>query len=1443
MNVYFIDAGEKDHAQITEEVVKRPSDTIVIHNIALQALENLEHSLIENFERNIHSQFSNIEPNAGDVFLVDENHEISIDGRQIGQQIKALKNNAYDFKAIIDRSLNEVYIFNAENYHFEFVNEGGLGNLGYSLEEMQKMTPFDICPLMTLNDFEKVIAEPLRSGKEKKLVFDGEHQRAGKSQYPVEAHLQFMQQGDLQFFTAIVIDKTEAEALNKESSEQLKQMSAMAQNIPKGSISLIDKDFKILFTDGDGYRTHGIDPSTLAGISAKKILDGSVFEIIRKASQKFSDSDAVIFDVKFENKVYQNTLKSIFDNDQQFKYFILTVFDITELSNKTHALEVEKNKYSSIYNAISKSALVSITDAEGVIIDVNEAFCHASKYREDELIGRNHSIINSEYHSKDFWDDMWKHVKAGNTWRAEVKNKVKDGSFYWVDKVVNPILDAEGKTTSFLSINYLITEKKALEQSKEELTNRLELATKAAKMGVWSYDVETKVVFWDEKMLEIYRTKSFDGRFETFASLIHENEREQELKTLFSYIEDKNTFEYIVDSRVNTHDDEEVYVRGKALIEREKGVAKKITGVVWDRTEEKKAELQLKEQNEKLAQLESFINQSTDAIQVSDESGQLVYVNDAAAERLAIEKENVTNYHVSDFELLFKEELAWKNHIKELKAKRTLTIESENLNQRTKEPFPVEVTVTLKNINGENYVIANSRDITDRKKAEEELKASEERFRFIAENTSDGIMVFEDDHISYSSLAYDTILGYRPEESLTHDRAFIYNAMHPEDREPIFELIDASIKNKASNISYQYRVKHKKGHYVWREDTTNFFYDDNGKLIKSILIARNITTRKKAELALQESEAKHRFLVESSQELICLHEPEGQYKFISPSITNLTGYVPKELIGKDPYDFFHPEDVKHIAEGTHKPALSGKTTPNIQYRFKKKDGTYLWLDTYTEIIKDEKGNITSLLTGSRDISEIKEAQLKLAKSEEMLSDLANNLPGLILSYVVYPDGTDQILFLSDGCRQLWEISKEDALADTNKVWAKVHQDDLDNYYKSIEKSAAELSSWNFEWRLVMDDGRVKWVSGIGKPKQLDDGSVLWHTLHLDITDKKNAELELEKTLQHLKVSIETGKMGIWELDFEEKYLDWNDQMFDIFGVDKPTFDHDVETFRKRVHPEDADYMDGVLSKLSTTDVLEDTQFRIIKPDGQVRHILVSGNALSHNEAGQIKKYIGVNIDVTHIAEYQEQLKATVAEKDALFKELHHRIKNNLQMVSSLLFIKSTMTEDMPLKRFIDETSTKIHSISSIHEQLLQMQGVDQLDVKDYLNSLCQNLVSTYSYGSSRFDLTLELQSATMEIDRVLNIGLIVNEIISNTMKYAYPDTDSGKIHVALQHKNNSSLLKVSDDGIGIPADKISTIGSSYGMQLITIFTQQIKGTLDIDNSRGTTFTIKFPTNV
>jgi PAS domain S-box-containing protein len=443
---------------------------------------------------------------------------------------------------------------------------------------------------------------------------------------------------------------------------------------------------------------------------------------------------------------------------------------------------------------------------------------------------------------------------------------------------------------------------------------------------------------------------------------------------------------------------------------------------------------------------------------------------------------------------------------------------------------------------------------------------------------------------------------------------------------------------------------------------------------------------------------------------------------------------------------------------------------------------------------------------------------------------------------LYPNGEDKIDYISKGIENIWELSQEEVSKNTNSLFEMIHSDDISGFMNSIEESNKNLTPWKYEYRIIISNGKMKWLSAAGQPKRLDNGTIIRNSLALDITDRKEAEIALEKTLKQLNLSIRTGKLGIWESSLVDGDLIWNDQMFEIFGLDKSKFDYKLATINKMLHPEDAKYASQEMSKIALGEAVKDVRFRIIRPDGKVKHIYASGTPI-FNDKGEVEKLLGVNIDVTHIAEYQIQLQAALDGKEALFKELHHRIKNNLQMVTSLLHIKSTMTEDIYLKSFVNETTAKILSISAIHEQLLQMQGVKELDIKDYLESLCKNLVSTYSYGNLQFELETQVDSATLDIDRVLSIGMIVNEIMSNTIKYAYPETGSGKIYVFLKNKDNESELTVSDDGIGIPAEKTANMNDSYGMQLINIFTQQIDGTLEIKNTNGTKFCIKFPTNV
>ncbi len=211
-----------------------------------------------------------------------------------------------------------------------------------------------------------------------------------------------------------------------------------------------------------------------------------------------------------------------------------------------------------------------------------------------------------------------------------------------------------------------------------------------------------------------------------------------------------------------------------------------------------------------------------------------------------------------------------------------------------------------------------------------------------------------------------------------------------------------------------------------------------------------------------------------------------------------------------------------------------------------------------------------------------------------------------------------------------------------------------------------------------------------------------------------------------------------------------------------------------------------------------------------------------------------------IREGKDKIASTLEQRNQLFQELHHRIKNNLQLISSLLFIKSTVEKDKELKSFIEETSAKIQSIAQIHDQLLVMEEVNQLNVRGYIEELVGNLINTYQTDSEKYPVQMDIDDLIMDTDIVLVIGLFVNEVVSNTIKHAYPDKKGGPIHISIKSHDESIELAVADEGVGIPEHFINGKSGSYGIQLINIFSNQLKGDLTITNKNGTSILIKFP---
>jgi two-component sensor histidine kinase len=197
------------------------------------------------------------------------------------------------------------------------------------------------------------------------------------------------------------------------------------------------------------------------------------------------------------------------------------------------------------------------------------------------------------------------------------------------------------------------------------------------------------------------------------------------------------------------------------------------------------------------------------------------------------------------------------------------------------------------------------------------------------------------------------------------------------------------------------------------------------------------------------------------------------------------------------------------------------------------------------------------------------------------------------------------------------------------------------------------------------------------------------------------------------------------------------------------------------------------------------------------------------------------------------------EKEFLVKEIHHRVKNNLQVISSLLSLQSRYITDEQALDAVRESRNRVHSMSMIHQNLYQEENLAGIEMKDYITRLCENLFQSYNISPSRVNLETDIDPVVMDVDLVVPMGLILNELVTNSLKYAFPGNRGGTIRILLKYTGNEFRLLVQDDGIGFPGETLPTKDASMGARLIRAFVQKLKGDMKAYNKQGAVVEIHF----
>jgi two-component sensor histidine kinase len=248
------------------------------------------------------------------------------------------------------------------------------------------------------------------------------------------------------------------------------------------------------------------------------------------------------------------------------------------------------------------------------------------------------------------------------------------------------------------------------------------------------------------------------------------------------------------------------------------------------------------------------------------------------------------------------------------------------------------------------------------------------------------------------------------------------------------------------------------------------------------------------------------------------------------------------------------------------------------------------------------------------------------------------------------------------------------------------------------------------------------------------------------------------------------------------------------------------------------------------------------PDGEGHHWLVSRFPIpvQHEKLNQLG---GIAFNITALIETQNQLEKSLKEKDILLREIHHRVKNNLQIISSLLNLQNKVVTDSYSSKALQESQNRVRSMALIHEKLYQSANLAHIDFGDYARSICSYLYKSYVIDSSKIKLTLEADNIKIDVETAMPMGLILTELFSNTLKYAFEGRDSGNVNISLRFDGDWLVMVIADDGVGMDESFNIKKTESLGLQLVDSLIEQLNGQLEFDSKNGTRFIVVAPVNI
>ncbi|WP_052049900.1 PAS domain S-box protein [Leptolyngbya sp. KIOST-1] len=395
------------------------------------------------------------------------------------------------------------------------------------------------------------------------------------------------------------------------------------------------------------------------------------------------------------------------------------------------------------------------------------------------------------------------------------------------------------------------------------------------------------------------------------------------------------------------------------------------------------------------------------------------------------------------------------------------------------------------------------------------------------------------------------------------------------------------------------------------------------------------------------------------------------------------------------------------------------------------------------------------------------------------------------------------------------------------------------YYREAERTQTPA---RFEYCHGRVEG-ARWLSGSVCPiANSPSGYPRFSYIIEDITERKQAEATLAHREEQLRLTFEFTHIGTWDWDVGQNRVAWNDNHFKLLGLEASTTEDTYQRWRCAVHPDDLERVEQALQTALHQHTDYEAEYRVILGDGTVRWLLGKGRGLYDSDQNPVRM-LGVIIDISDRKESQEKLRASLKEKELLLKEIYHRVKNNLQVIHSLLNLQSRNVADAAALSVLRDSQSRVKAMALVHEKLYKSQDLTRIDLAAYVQRLAYSLLETYQCDKNRIQIHLDIAPCHLDIETALPCGLMLTELISNSFKYAFPQGRTGEVAIVSRLSPDGQVtIRLEDNGVGLPEEMDLQQVSSLGLSLVRNLTQQIGGRVEImPQSVGTGFQISFPT--